>query len=158
MDTKIQFIMPLLRRFCTDVVCHLQYYRYDPSKPSKTNFLELDLDAQQAWIEANVPDYQFNLYGDNYLGCSYELNEDTLEEYIKYRDDYGVSGIISSQLPNLTKERLEAIRFGAVYALYIGEDIGQGGAIFKLEAVFRRKSIANQALDYRPRITLNSVF
>ena len=194
MNTKIPFIMPLLRRFCTDVVYHLQYYRYDPSKPSKTKFLELDVDAQQAWIEANVPDYQFNLYGDNYLGCSYKLNEDTLEEYIKYRDDYGVSGIISSQLPNLTKERLEAIddgsdltleevealksgiaendffgwqihsgpyikvRFGAVYALYTGEDIGQGGAIFKLEAVFRRKSIANQALDYRPRITLNSVF
>ena len=32
------------------------------------------------------------------------------------------------------------VRFGAVYALYLGEDIGQGGVSFELEAVFRSKS------------------
>lgn len=173
---------------------YLQYYRYDPSKPSKAEFLKLDLDDQQAWIEANVPDDEINLYGTNYLGCSYELDEGTLEEYIENRDDYGVSGIISSQLPHLTEERLEAIddgadltleevealksgiaandffgweihsgqyikvRFGAVYALYIGEDIGQGGAIFKLEAVFRSKSIAMLALADKPRMALEQAF
>lgn len=189
-DTKVPFMMIRLRNFWNDVVHHLRYYRYDPSKPSKVEFLRLSLDAQQAWIAANIPDYQVNLYGNNYLGCSYELDEDTLKDYIKYRYDYGVSGIISSQLSNLTKERLEAIddgsdltleevealksgiaekdfhgwqihsgqyikvRFGAVYALYTGKDIGQGGDIFKLRSVFRAKSIAKRSLDDSPMLVL----
>ena len=32
------------------------------------------------------------------------------------------------------------VRFGAVYNLYLCEDIGQGGFSFELEAVFRSKS------------------
>jgi hypothetical protein len=179
-----------LGEYLSNLWSHLQYYRYDPSKPSKAAFLKLTLSEQEAWIEATVPNHEGNLYGENYLGCSYELDEDTLAEYLDCRDDYDVSGIISSQLPNLTEERLEAIddgadltfeevealksgiaendfhgwqihsgqyikvRFGAVYALYIGEDIGQGGAIFKLETVFKSKSIAKRALDDRPMIAL----
>ena len=197
MRNKLPLIKALLRRsrrLWNHAVSYLQYYRYDPSKPSKAEFLKLDLDEQQAWIEANVPDDEVNLYGANYLGCSYELDEGTLEEYIENRYDYGVSGIISSQLPNLTEERLEAIddradltleevealksgiaendffgwqihsgqyikvRFGAVYALYRGEDIGQGGAIFKLEAAFRSKSIAMLALADKPMIALEQAF
>ena len=193
MPYKPPSIKALARRFgeyLSNVWSHLQYYRYEASKPSKAAFLKLTHDEQEAWIEANIPDYKVNLYGDNYLGCSYELDEDTLEDYIEYRDDYGLSGIVSSQLPNMTKERLEKIddgadltleevealkvgiaeddyhgwqihsgqyikvRFGAVYALYVGEDIGQGGANFELEAVFRSKSKAMLALNDKPMIAL----
>jgi len=166
MPYKPPSIKALARRFgeyLSNVWSHLQYYRYEASKLSKAAFLKLTHDEQEAWIKANIPDDEINLYGDNYLGCSYELDEDTLEDYIEYRDDYGLSGIVSSQLPNMTTERLEKIddgadltleevealkvgiaeddyhgwqihsgqyikvRFGAVYALYVGEDIGQGG-------------------------------
>ena len=197
MPYKPPSIKALARRFgeyLSNVWSHLQYYRYEASKPSKAAFLKLTHDEQEAWIEANIPDYKVNLYGDNYLGCSYELDEDTLEDYIEYRDDYGLSGIVSSQLPNMTKERLEKIddganltleevealkvgiaendyhgwqihsgqyikvRFGAVYALYVGEDIGQGGANFELEAVFRSKSKAMLALNDKPMIALEQAF
>ena len=193
MYIKLRFIKTNFRKFLKfwgDVWSYLQYYRHDPSKPSKAAFLKLTHDEQEAWIEANIPDYKVNLYGDNYLGCSYKLDEDTLENYIEYRDDYGLSGIVSSQLPNMTTERLEKIddgadltleevealkvgiaeddyhgwqihsgqyikvRFGAVYALYVGEDIGQGGANFELEAVFRSKSKAMLALNGKPMIAL----
>ena len=193
MHIKLRFIKAHFKKFGKfwgDVWSYLQYYRHDPSKPSKAAFLKFTHDEQEAWIEANIPDYKVNLYGDNYLGCSYELDEDTLEDYIEYRDDYGLSGIVSSQLPNMTTERLEKIddganltleevealkvgiaeddyhgwqihsgqyikvRFGAVYALYVGEDIGQGGANFELEAVFRSKSKAMLALNDKPMIAL----
>jgi len=193
MQIKLRFIkarFKKFRKFWGDVWSYLQYYRHDPSKPSKAAFLKLTHDEQEAWIEANIPDDEVDLYGDNYLGCSYDLDEDTLEEYIECREDYGVSGIISSQLPNLTEERLAEIddgadltseevealksgiaeddyhgwqihsgqyikvRFGAVYALYVGEDVGQGGANFELEAVFRSKSKAMLALNYKPMIAL----
>ena len=116
MHIKLRFIKAnfrKFRKFWGDVWSYLQYYRHDPSKPSKAAFLKLTLDEQEAWIEANIPDDEVNLYGANYLGCSYELDEDTLEDYIEYRDDYGLSGIVSSQLPNMTKERLEKIDDGA---------------------------------------------
>ena len=116
MPYKPPSIKALARKFgeyLSNVWSYLQYYRHDPSKPSKAAFLKLTHDEQEAWIEANIPDYKVNLYGDNYLGCSYELDEDTLEDYIEYRDDYGLSGIVSSQLPNMTKERLEKIDDGA---------------------------------------------
>ena len=197
MPYKPPSIKALARKFgeyLSNVWSYLQYYRHDPSKPSKAAFLKLTHDEQEAWIEANIPDYKVNLYGDNYLGCSYELDEDTLEDYIEYRDDYGLSGIVSSQLPNMTKERLEKIddganltleevealkvgiaendfdgwqthsgqyikvRFGAVYALYLGEDIGQGGVSFELEAVFRSKSKAMLALNDKPMIALEQAF
>jgi hypothetical protein len=193
MPYKPPSIKALARRFgeyLSNVWSHLQYYRYEASKLSKAAFLKLTHDEQEAWIKANIPDDEINLYGDNYLGCSYELDEDTLEDYIEYRDDYGLSGIVSSQLPNMTTERLEKIddgadltleevealkvgiaeddyhgwqihsgqyikvRFGAVYALYVGEDIGQGGANFELEAVFRSKSKAMLALNDKPMIAL----
>ena len=197
MPYKPPSIKALARRFgeyLSNVWSHLQYYRYEASKLSKAAFLKLTHDEQEAWIKANIPDDEINLYGDNYLGCSYELDEDTLEDYIEYRDDYGLSGIVSSQLPNMTKERLEKIddganltleevealkvgiaendfdgwqthsgqyvkvRFGAVYALYLGEDIGQGGVSFELEAVFRSKSKAMLALNDKPMIALEQAF
>ena len=79
-----------------------QFYIYDPSRPSKAEFLKLSVEDQQAWIEANIYEYAVKLYGDNYLGCSYDLYEDRLDEYLKYRDDYGVSGLIEEQLPTLS--------------------------------------------------------
>jgi hypothetical protein len=57
---------------------HIQYYKYEPSKPSRSEFLRLSLNNQALWIENNSPEYDINLYGDNYLGCSYEIDEDIL--------------------------------------------------------------------------------
>ena len=167
-----------------------QFYIYDPSKPSKAEFHKLSLDDQQAWIEANVPEYAVKLYGDNYLGCSYDLDEDKLDEYLEYRDDYGVSGLIEEQLPSLTEERvfeiddgaeltseeLEAlrtamaendfdgwdthsgfyfkVRFGALYALFVGQDIGQGGSEFELEQVLKSKKLAVGYVSKKPMVAL----
>ena len=177
-------------QYLSKVWSHLQYYRYEPSKPSKAQFLKLTLAEQEAWIEANVPDYEDKLYGENYLGCSYKIDEDTLTEYLEYREDYGVSGIIEAQLSNLTEERLVEIddgailtldelealklgiaeddtdswqthsgqyvkvRFGAVYALYAGEDLGQGGVSFELECVMHNKAAAIRLLSDKSLVSL----
>jgi len=189
MPTKPPSIKALIRnlgKYLDKVWSHLQYYRYEPSKPSKAAFLKLTLAEQEAWIEANVPDYEDKLYGENYLGCSYQIDEATLAEYLEYREDYDVSGIIETQLSNLTEERLVEIddgailtreelealklgiaeddtdswqthsgqyikvRFGAVYALYAGEGIGQGGSSFEIEGVFANKKLALHHVSDKP--------
>ena len=40
------------------------------------------------------------------------MDEDTLDEYLKNRDDYDVSGLIEEQLPNLSEERVFEIDDG----------------------------------------------
>jgi len=95
----------IVRRYLTTVCTQINYYIYDPSKPSKTEFLKLSVADKAAWIKANIPEYETQLYGDNYLGCSYDLDEDKLDEYLENRDDYGVSGLIEEQLPSLSEER-----------------------------------------------------
>ena len=189
MPTKPPLIKALIRKlgeYLNILWSHLRYYQYEPSKPSKAAFLRLTLADQEAWIEANVPDYEDKLYGENYLGCSYQIDEDTLAEYLEYREDYDVSGIIAAQLSNLTEERLVEIddgatltleelealkfgiaeddadswhthsgqyikvRFGAVYALYSGEDIGQGGVRFELEGVFANKKLVLHHVSDKP--------
>ena len=50
------------------------------------------------------------------------------------------------------------VRFGAVYALYLGEDIGQGGVSFEVEAAFRRKSKAMLLLNDKPLIASELAF
>jgi hypothetical protein len=168
----------MVRRHLAEVWTQINYYIYDPSKPSKAEFLKLSVEDQQSWIEANIPEYAMKLYGDNYLGCSYDLDEDTLDEYLENRNDYGVSGLIEEQLPSLSEERafeiddgaeltsveLEAlrtamaendfdgwdlhsgfyfkVRFGALFALFVGRDIGQGGSEFELEQVFKSRKLA----------------
>ena len=91
----------IVRRYLAAVWTQINYYIYDPSKPSKTEYLKLSVEDQAEWIEANIPEYETKLYGDGYLGCSYDLDEDKLDEYLEYRDDYGVSGLIEEQLPSL---------------------------------------------------------
>ena len=180
----------IVRRYLAAVCTQINYYIYDPSKPSKTEFLKLSVEDQAAWIEANIPEYETQLYGDNYMGCSYDLDEDRLDEYLKYRDDYGVSGLIEDQLPTLSEERgfkiddgaeltseeLEALRtamtendfdgwdtqsgfyfkisFGALYALFVGQDIGQGGSEFELEQVFKSKKLAVAYVSKKPVVAL----
>ena len=180
----------VIRRYLATAWTQLQYYKYEPSKPSKAEFLKLSTEEQQAWIQTNIPDYGVILYGDNYLGCSYELDEDTFNEYLECRDDYGVSGLIEEQLPNisevrieeiddgaeLTNEELEAlryamaendfsgwdthsgfyfkVRFGALYALFVGEDRGQAGCDFELESVFKTKQLALEYVSKKPMIAL----
>jgi hypothetical protein len=95
----------IFRRYLAAVWTQINYYIYDPSKPSKAEFLQLSVEDQAAWIEANISEYETQLYGDNYLGCSYDLDEDTLDEYLENRDDCGVSGLIEEQLPSLSEER-----------------------------------------------------
>ena len=55
MHIKLRFIKALIkkfRKFWGDVWSYLQYYRHDPSKPSKAAFLKLTHDEQKAWIES----------------------------------------------------------------------------------------------------------
>ena len=114
-------------------------------------------------------------------------------EYLEYREDYGVSGLIEEQLPNisevrieeiddgaeLTSEELEAlstamadndfdgwdthsgfyfkVRFGALYALYAGEDIGQGGSSFELERVFVNKKLALHHVSDKPMVAMEVI-
>ena len=172
---------------------HIQYYKYEPSKPSRSEFLRLTLNNQTKWIERNIPEYEYNLYGENYLGCSYEIDEDILEEYLDEREDYDTSGLIAKQMPEISEDRIDEIyegadlsdeeleslksgiadsdesgwdlhsgqyiktRFGALYALYTGEDMGQGGANFELERVFANKKLALKYVSKKPMIALEKV-
>ena len=188
-----QRLLPLnmfIRESVSNVLEWLNYYIYDPSKPSKAEFLKLYVEDQQSWIEENIHEYGVKLYGDNYLGCSYDLDEDKLDEYLENRDDYGVSGLIEEQLPSLSQERafeiddgaeltseeLEAlrtamaendfdgwdthsgfyfkVRFGALYALFAGQDMGQGGSEFELEKVFKSKKLAVEYVSKKPMVAL----
>ena len=179
-----------VRRYLVEVWTQISYYIYDPSKPSKAEFLKLSAEDQAAWIEENIPEYETQLYGNNYLACSYDLNEDKLDEYLENRDDYGVSGLIEEQLPSLsegrafeiddgaglTSEELEAlqtamaendfdgwdthsgfyfkVRFGALFALFAGQDIGQGGSESELERVFANKKLALKYVSEKPVVAL----
>ena len=178
----------VIRRYLATVWTQIHYYIYDPSKPSKAEFLSLSIENQASWIQVNISDYGVILYGDNYLGCSYELDEDTFNEYLECREDYGVSGLIEEQLPNisevrieeiddgakLTNEELEAlryamaendfggwdthsgfyfkVRFGALYALFVGEDRGQAGCDFELESIFKTRKLAVQHVSQKPMV------
>ena len=102
-----------IRQSIRNVWEYVHFYIYDPSKPAKAEFLKLSVEDQQSWIEANVPTYVEKLYGDNYLGCSYEIDEDTVLEYLEYREDYNVLGLIGKQLPNISDERIDEIDEGA---------------------------------------------
>jgi len=190
MKRRFRSILWIVRRYLAIVWTHISYYIYDPSKPSKAEFLKLSVEDQFAWIKANIPEYETLLYGDNYLGCSYDLDEDTLEEYLENRDDYGVSGLIKEQLPNLSEERafeiddgaeltseeLEAlktamaendfdgwdthsgfyfkVRFGALYGLFVGQDLGPGGSDFEIERVFAHKKLALHYVSEKPMAAL----
>ena len=190
MKRRIRSTMFVIRRHLATAWEQIHYYIYDPSKPSKTEFLSLSVQDQELWIEANIPDHEAKLYGDNYLGCSYALDEATFSEYLEYREDYGVSGLIEEQLPSisetrkeeiddgaeLTSEEVEAlstaiaendfdgwdthsgfhfkVRFGALYALYAGEDMGQGGTSFELEKVFKTKQLALQYVSKKPMVAV----
>ena len=172
---------------------HIQYYKYEPSKPSRSEFLRLTLYNQAAWIENNVSEYEYNLYGDNYLGCSYEIDEDILQEYLDEREDYDTSGLIARQMPDISEDRIDEIyggaeltdeeleslksgiansdesgwnlhsgqyiktRFGALYAIYTGDDMGQGGASFELEHVFANKKLALKYISKKPMLALDKV-
>lgn len=46
------------------------------------------------------------------------------------------------------------VRFGALYALYAGEDMGQGGTSFELECVFKTKKLALQYVSNKPMVAL----
>ena len=46
------------------------------------------------------------------------------------------------------------MRFGALYALFEGEDRGQAGCDFQLESVFKTKQLALQHLSEKPMVAL----
>ena len=92
---------------------HIQYYKYEPSKPSRAQLLRLTLNNQATWIESNVPEYESNLYGDNYLGCSYEIDEDIIQEYLDEREAYGTPEMIAKQMPDISEDRINDIYEGA---------------------------------------------
>lgn len=77
-------------------------------------FLTLGCDDQICWIKENYTDYEMDLYrAQNYLGATYPLSDDMLQEYVDYRDDYGTVELIQKKLTNLTVERSENLRDGA---------------------------------------------
>ena len=47
----------VVRRYLAIVWTQINYYIYDPSKPSKAECLKLSDEDQLVWIEANVPKY-----------------------------------------------------------------------------------------------------
>ena len=104
---------PSIVQILSKLWMHIQYYKYEPSKPTRSEFLRLDLNNQASWIENNIPEYDYNLYGDNYLGCSYEIDEDILQEYLDDREDYDTSGLIAEQMPDISKDRIDEIYEGA---------------------------------------------
>ena len=182
--------MNKLAKIYSTFIDHLQYYKYEPDKPSKSDFLSWPIIKQEAWIEEHYPNFAENLFGTNYLGSSYTLNQSTLDEYLEYREDYGTSGMIAAQIETTSEERIQQIdaglsltqketdalrkaiaeddeqgweihsgqylkvRLGAVYALYVGQDIGQGGVDFELEKVFSKKRDALNYLAQKEMITL----
>ena len=75
-------------------------------------FLSLSNEAQFAWIQKNIPDYETKLYGDGYLGAYYPRPIDW-DEYLNNREDYGVSGLIASQAKEISHHRIEEIDEGA---------------------------------------------
>ena len=76
-------------------------------------FISLSNEAQFAWIEKNIPDYESKLYGDGYLGSYYPRTLDW-DEYLNNREDYGVSGLIASQAKEISYDRIEEIDEGAL--------------------------------------------
>ena len=46
------------------------------------------------------------------------------------------------------------VRLGALYALFVGEDRGQGGSDFELEQVFRSKKLTLQYVSQKPMVAL----
>ena len=179
-----------LAKICSIFIDHVQYYKYEPDKPSKSDFLSWSVIKQEVWIEEHYPNFAENLYGSNYLGSSYQLPQSKLDEYLDAPEDYGVSAMIAAQLENISEERQEQIdagvsltdtettalqkaiaeydydgwdihsgqfiklRFGAVYALYVGQDIGQGGVDFELEEMFKTKRAALNYLAQKEMIAL----
>jgi hypothetical protein len=45
-------------------------------------------------------------------------------------------------------------RFGALFALFVGQDMGQGGSEFELERVFANKKLALQHVSEKPMVAL----
>ena len=183
-------VMNKLAKICSTFIDQLKYYKYEPDKPSKSDFLSWSVIKQEEWIEEHYPNFVENLYGSNYLGSSYQLPQSKLDEYLDAPEDYGISAMIAAQLEDISEERQEQIdagvsltdtettalqkaiaeydydgwdihsgqfikvRFGAVYGLYVGQDIGQGGVDFELEEMFKTKRAALNYLAQKEMIAL----
>ena len=82
-------------------------------KMTRQEFMDLGSDQQLDWIEKNIEEYEVLLYSDGYLGCSYPTEEINLEDYENYPLDYDTSGMIKTQLADITQSRMEEIDEGA---------------------------------------------
>ena len=74
----------------------------------KNDLLNLSKDKQFSWIETHIPDYEERCYGDGYLGAYYPSEPD-LSDFLDNPEDYGVSGLIASQNPGISTQRLSEI-------------------------------------------------
>ena len=74
--------------------------------------MALSQEGQDLWIEENIEDYELKLYGDGYVGCFYPDDIDW-DEHLNDPEDFGVAGLIVSQYPLITDERIEEINSGA---------------------------------------------
>ena len=83
---------------------------------TRQEFMDLSSDQQLDWIEKNIEEYEVLLYSDGYLGCSYPSEEINLADYENYPLDYDTSGMIKTQLADITQSRMEEIDEGAKLA------------------------------------------
>ena len=154
--------------------------------PTVEEFGSFSSEEQLKQIEQNIEDYEQLLFGDGYLGCSFPVGSIDLDEYLENRDDYGVSGLIASNLTNistvrqkeiddgakLTAEEISALqraiaeedffewtlhcgfevtlKNGTSFALFQGKDIGQSGATFEFEQIFKTEKSATNSISDRP--------
>ena len=81
--------------------------------PTIEQFLTLPAHLQFDWISKNIDDFEMRLYGDGYLGISYPVDTDVLDQYIENPLDYGVSNLLSTQIQDISETRLEEIDQGA---------------------------------------------
>ena len=76
------------------------------------DFMAFTQEGQELWIEKNIKDYELKLYGDGYVGCFYP-DEIDWDEYLNDPEDFGVAGLIVSQYPLISDQRIEEINSGA---------------------------------------------
>ena len=82
-------------------------------KPTIEEFLTLPVHWQFDWISKNIDDYEMRLYGDGYLGISYPVDTDILDQYMANPLDYGVSNLLFTQIQDISETRSDQIDEGA---------------------------------------------
>ena len=103
------------------------------------SFFELSRVEQAEWIENNIPDFEMYCHGEGYLGAFYPVEID-LNNYLNDGNEYGVSGLILKQDPEMDSKR--------------SQEIDAGAELTRAETYFLCQSIAQN--DFNGWLTHNS--